>query len=69
MSRHQANAKSSIVRNEIRIIILIFLLIITKPEVTRAKIPLDAKRGHGLMSTRWNGLNFFIIILFLWRIK
>jgi hypothetical protein len=49
--------------NEIIMVMLIFLLIMIRPEVTNAKIPLDAKRGHGLMSTRWKGLNFFVIIL------
>lgn len=26
---------------------------------------IEARMGHGLTFTRWNGLNFFIIILFL----
>jgi len=52
MSRHQVNANISMVKNEIRMIMLIFLLIMIKPDVTRAKIPLDARRGQGLMSTK-----------------
>jgi hypothetical protein len=65
MSRHQVNASSSIIVSEITIVVLIFLLIMINPEVTRARIPLDANRGQGLMSTRWNGLNFVVIILLL----
>jgi len=41
------------------------LLIIINPERTKARALLDANRGHGLMSTRWNGLNFFFNILVL----
>jgi len=65
ISRHQVYANRSIVKNEIRMIVLIFLLIIIRPDVTRARIPLDVNRGQGLMSTRWKGLNFLVIILFL----
>ena len=28
-------------------------------------IPVEARIGHGLCSTRWNGLNLFMIILLL----
>jgi len=62
MSRHHANAKTSMVMNEINMVTLIFLLIIINPEVTRARIPLDANKGQGLMSTKWKGLNFLVII-------
>jgi len=68
MSRHQVYANRSMVKNEIKIMVLIFLLIMIKPEVTKARIPLDVSNGQGLMSTRWNGLNFLVIILFLWCI-
>jgi len=47
MSRHQVYASRSIVRNEIKMIVLIFLLIIIRPEVTRARIPLDVNNGQG----------------------
>ena len=46
------NANSSIVNIEIMMILLIFLLIIIRPDVTRANIPFDANSGHGLISTR-----------------
>jgi len=65
MSRHHVNANSSITISEIRMMMLIFLLIMINPEVTRARIPFDANKGQGLMSTRWNGLNFVVITLFL----
>jgi hypothetical protein len=68
MSRHQVNANNSMTEREITIMMLIFLLIMMRPEVTKAKIPLEARRGQGLMSTKWNGLNFLVIILFLWCI-
>lgn len=37
------------------------LLINTSPDKTIIRAPFDAKIGHGLGVTRWNGLNFFII--------
>jgi len=52
MSRHQVYANRSMVKNEIKIMVLIFLLIMIKPEVTKARIPLDVSNGQGLMSTR-----------------
>jgi len=52
MSRHQVNANRSIVIMEIRRIMLIFLLIMISPDVTRARMPLDANNGQGLISTR-----------------
>jgi len=68
MSRHHVNANNNIVMNEIRMIMLIFLLIMIRPDVTRARIPLDANNGQGLISTKWKGLNFLVITLFLWCI-
>lgn len=65
MSRHHVYAITSIVKKAIRITKKFFLLIITSLAVTNDRIPLDANKGHGLWSTRWNGLNLFIIILFL----
>jgi hypothetical protein len=41
------------------------LFIMTNPEATRQKAPLDAKRGQGLISTRWKGLNFAINFILL----
>lgn len=32
------------------------------PESTRHRPAFDAISGHGLFSTKWNGLNFSIII-------
>jgi hypothetical protein len=52
MSRHQVNARKSIVTSEMTRIVLIFLLIMINPEVTRARIPFDASNGHGLISTK-----------------
>jgi len=46
------NANRSIVAKEIIMKMLIFLLIRINPEVTRARIPFDANRGQGLMSTK-----------------
>lgn len=63
MSRHQVYASRIMTVNEIRMIELIFLLIIIRPDVTKARIPLDANNGQGLISTKWKGLNFFVIIL------
>jgi hypothetical protein len=48
---------------------LMFLLIITKPEKTILKVPIDARTGHGLTSTKWNGLSLFIILLNFCDIK
>jgi hypothetical protein len=52
MSRHHVNASSNITKRETIMIMLIFLLIIIRPEVTKARIPLDARSGQGLTSTR-----------------
>jgi hypothetical protein len=32
---------------------------------TKDKIPFEANKGQGLCSTKWNGLNFCVITLFL----
>jgi len=44
------------------------LFIRINPERTRHRVPFDARIGHGLISTKWNGLNLFVIILLLLRI-
>lgn len=36
-----------------------------KPDPNRESAPKEATNGHGLFSTRWNGLNFSVIILIL----
>jgi len=52
MSRHQVNANNSMVTSEIIMMILIFLLIIIRPDVTKARIPFDDNNGQGLTSTK-----------------
>lgn len=64
ISRHQAKAMEIIIKSEIDIGFIVTLFISTKPESTRAKAPLEASNGQGLMSTRWKGLNFFINFYF-----
>jgi hypothetical protein len=39
------------------------LLIHESPERTKHSAAFEARRGQGLFSTRWNGLNFSIIYL------
>jgi hypothetical protein len=36
-----------------------------RPDPSKDSAPKEATSGHGLFSTRWNGLNFSIIILIL----
>ena len=62
MSRHHENATRRIIVNEIKDSFILILFIRTNPDKTIHKAPLEAKIGHGLMSTRWKGLNLFIII-------
>jgi len=43
-------------------IVLFFLFIIIRVDITMAMIPFEARIGQGLLSTRWNGLNFINIL-------
>ena len=61
-SRHQEKATKSIIINDKPKNFIETLFIITKPDKTKQKAPFEAKIGQGLMSTRWKGLNLFIII-------
>jgi len=63
ISRHHEKATISIIIKEINAIFIETLFIITKPDNTMQRAPLDANKGQGLTSTRWNGLNLFIITL------
>ena len=51
--------------NMISTIIFMLLLIISSVDRTTIIEKFDVRIGQGLWSTRWNVLNFFIIILFL----
>jgi hypothetical protein len=62
MSRHHEKATTSIIIKEIKDILLDTLFIMIRPERTIHKAPLEARRGQGLTSTKWKGLNLFIII-------
>jgi hypothetical protein len=62
MSRHHENEIRSIKDKEAIIVRVLTLFISNNPEITKHKAPLDANKGHGLWSTKWKGLNFFIII-------
>ena len=64
MSFHQRKAIKIVISRAIRFGVLMFLFIRTNPEKTIAKALLEAKIGHGLTSTRWKGLNLFIILYF-----
>lgn len=63
MSRHQTYARIDVISRIINVKLNIFLLIITSMDSTTQRILFEASRGHGLTSTRWNGLNFFIILI------
>jgi hypothetical protein len=52
MSRHHEKAIITINMKERAITFMVTLFIMTNPEATRQKAPLDAKRGQGLISTR-----------------
>lgn len=63
-SRHHLYATIATSRNEITADFFVTVLTINNPDSTRARAPLEAKRGHGLISTKWKGLYFFIIFYF-----
>jgi hypothetical protein len=63
MSRHHEKETKITTAKEIKGIAELILLIQTSPERTRHSAALEARSGHGLFSTRWNGLNFSIIYL------
>jgi hypothetical protein len=56
------NAIKIIVVKLIAIRIVLTLFTQTRVDRTRHRAPFDAKMGQGLFSTRWNGLNFSVII-------
>jgi len=62
MSRHHVNAIRRIAI--VLIIMAVPLILFTQTKVDRTKhnAPLEAKIGQGLFCTRWNGLNFSVII-------
>jgi hypothetical protein len=62
MSCHHANAISIMIRRDGVIMVELILFIQESPLKTSERAPIDAKMGHGLISTRWNGLNFVVII-------
>lgn len=65
MSRHQEYATLTIKIKEIRENFIDTLFIITSPERTIQSAPFEARSGQGLKSTKWKGLNLFVIILLL----
>jgi len=62
MSRHHKNATIKIVKNAMIREEFFLLFSKSKPENIMQTAVLDATRGQGLFSTRWNGLNFSVII-------
>lgn len=65
MSRHHVNDVSSTIDRVINLRLELILFTQDRPDLNRERAPNDATRGHGLFSTRWNGLNFSDIILIL----
>jgi len=65
MSRHHVYAISIIemIATTVAFMVILFIIIIMVSIIE--SIPLDARIGQGLCSTKWNGLYLFIIILFL----
>jgi len=62
MSRHQLYEITLRIINTMNITVMSFLFIIISVERTIAMIPFEARIGQGLLSTRWNGLNFIDIL-------
>lgn len=60
-SRHHENATILIRANENKVIFTEVLFIKTNPESIMHSAPFDASNGQGLKSTRWKGLNLFVI--------
>lgn len=61
ISRHHMNPTKITMAKEKTDTKLFTLFTIIKPERTKHNAPFEAKRGQGLTSTRWKGLNFTII--------
>jgi len=62
MSRHHMKAISNIALSLKVMNIWLILLIQIRVDRTKHSAPFEARIGQGLFSTRWNGLNFSIII-------
>lgn len=68
ISRHHEYATINVRIKEYKVNFMDTLFIITNPESTIQRALFEANKGHGLTSTKWKGLNLFVIILLLWCI-
>jgi len=68
MSRHHTNATVSMNASAITITLGVSLFMISRPDSTKQIAPPEASSGHGLISTKWNGFDLFVITLLLWCI-
>jgi hypothetical protein len=64
-SRHHAIEVNKITMIVISLRLELILFTQDSPDPNNESAPKEATNGHGLFSTRWNGLNFSVIILIL----
>lgn len=63
MSRHHENEINTTTRRDSSLVTVLTLFTQDSPPRTKHRAPPEAISGHGLFSTKWNGLNFSIIYL------